>query len=489
MDLYVGYDERILDERSRDLTTFQTPFGAMRLVTLPMGWTNSVPIFHEDVTAILQPEIPKFTEPFVDDVPVKGPATRYELPGGGYETIPENPGIRRFVWEHIQDVNRVIQRMKYCGGTFSGKKTCLCRPEVTVVGHLVSYEGRKPTPDRVGVITRWGPCRDVSDVRSFLGIVGTFRVFIPNYAARAEPIQKLTRKSVPWEWGPEQEKAMADLKDAVKNAPVLKPLDVHSGAPVRLSVDTSYMAVGWYISQQDPQDKNKWHYIKFGSTSLNDTEANYSQPKRELYGIMRALKENEYTLIMARPLVVETDAKYVQGMLQNPGAAPNATINRWIENVRKFHFELSHVMGKTFPADGLSRRLPQPGDPPQREFEEFMDGDPPDPITYIKKYEGDEDPLDFEDFKDKIDTRGGYYQEIPHDIIHHLLFQGVEEDEDAFQEDCVYRSFLTKVEEMKRREVLSLPRDVLLNSASEKEDDAAPEVEDYPDSWRTNKAA
>ncbi|KAJ2921640.1 hypothetical protein H1R20_g15454, partial [Candolleomyces eurysporus] len=433
MDLYVGYDERILDELSRDLTTFQMPFGAMRLVTLPMGWTNSVPIFHEDVTAILQPEIPKFTEPFVDDVPVNGPATRYKLPGGGYEAIPENPGIRRLVWEHIQDINRVIQRMKYCGNTFSGKKTCLCRPEVTVVGHLVSYEGRKPTPDRVGVITRWGPCRDVSDVRSFLGIVGIFRVFIPNYAAQAEPIQKLTRKTVSWEWGPEQDKAMADLKDAVENAPVLKLLDVHSGAPVHLSVDTSYMAVGWYISQQDPQDKNKWHYIRFGSTSLNDMEANYSQPKRELYRIMRALKENEYTLIMVQPLVVEMDAKYVQGMLQNPGAAPNATINWWIENVRKFHFELSHVMGKTFPADGLSQRLPQPGDLPWREFEEFMDSDPPDPITYTKKYEEDEDPLDFEEFKDKIDTRGGYYQEIPHNIICSLLFKELKRTRTCFK--------------------------------------------------------
>jgi hypothetical protein len=42
----------------------------MRLVTLPMGWTNSVPIFHDDVTYILQPEIPHTTIPYIDDVPV-----------------------------------------------------------------------------------------------------------------------------------------------------------------------------------------------------------------------------------------------------------------------------------------------------------------------------------------------------------------------------------------------------------------------------------
>jgi len=68
LDLYVGYDEKVLVECSRDLTTFQMPFRALRLVTLPMGWTNSVPIFHDDVTYILRDEIPKYTLPYIDDV-------------------------------------------------------------------------------------------------------------------------------------------------------------------------------------------------------------------------------------------------------------------------------------------------------------------------------------------------------------------------------------------------------------------------------------
>jgi len=72
LDLYIGYNERVLAERSRDLTTFQTPFGALRLVTLPMGWTNSVPIFHDDVTYILHQEIPRYTLPYIDDVPIRG---------------------------------------------------------------------------------------------------------------------------------------------------------------------------------------------------------------------------------------------------------------------------------------------------------------------------------------------------------------------------------------------------------------------------------
>ena len=53
LDLFIRYNKRGLVETSRDLTTFQLPFGTLRLVTLPMGWTNSVPIFHDDVTYIL----------------------------------------------------------------------------------------------------------------------------------------------------------------------------------------------------------------------------------------------------------------------------------------------------------------------------------------------------------------------------------------------------------------------------------------------------
>jgi hypothetical protein len=43
-----------------------------------MGWMNSVPIFHDDVTFIMQAEIPRVTIPYIDDVPIKGPMTIYQ---------------------------------------------------------------------------------------------------------------------------------------------------------------------------------------------------------------------------------------------------------------------------------------------------------------------------------------------------------------------------------------------------------------------------
>ena len=111
LDLFVGYDHRTLDVASRDLTTIQSPISAVRLTCLPQGWTNTGAIFHEDVTFILQDKIPDVAWPFMDDCSIKGPATRYKTEDGGFESIPANSGICRFMWEHLQDVHCILHRL------------------------------------------------------------------------------------------------------------------------------------------------------------------------------------------------------------------------------------------------------------------------------------------------------------------------------------------------------------------------------------------
>ena len=364
LDLFVGYDEREIAESSRDLTTFQTPFGAHRLVTLPMGWTNSVPIFHEDVTYILQPEIPHLTLPYVDDVPVKGPKSEYKLADGSYETIPENPGIRRFVWEHFQGLNRIVTRMKYCGGTFSGKpgKLWLIALSFFVVGHWCTPEGRLPDRDRIEAVLNWIGCKDLSEVRAFLGTVGVARIFIKNYARRAHALQRLTKKDAPFEFGEEQIAAMEDLKQALIDSPALRAIDYETDAPVILAVDTSCIAVGFHLCQEFQGPPRRRYYNRFGSITLNDREARFSQPKLELYGLFRAFGSLRLYLIGVRNLLVEMDATAVRGMLRNPDIAPSAAENRWIMAILMFHFDLVHVPGASHMPDGLSRRNPQPGD-------------------------------------------------------------------------------------------------------------------------------
>ena len=80
-------------------------------------------------------------------------------------------------------------------------------------------------------------------------------------------------------------------------------------------------------------------------------------------------------LIGVRNLVVEMDAAYIKGMINNPDLQPNATINRWIAGILLFSFKLRHIPAADFRyTDGLSRRRAAEEDPPPDEsYEDWVD--------------------------------------------------------------------------------------------------------------------
>ena len=117
-----------------------------------MGWTNAVAIFHEDVTFILEPEIPHVAWPFIDDCSIKGPVSRYETGNSMYETLADNPGIRKFIWQHLSDVHRILHRLRCAGATVSAKKLFIAVPEVVILGHKCNYEGRVLDDSKIACI-------------------------------------------------------------------------------------------------------------------------------------------------------------------------------------------------------------------------------------------------------------------------------------------------------------------------------------------------
>lgn len=398
-DLFVAYDQRKIAEESRDLTTFHTPIGTLRLTSLPMGATNSVAILQGDVSFILRDEIPEVAAPFMDDVTVKGSRYRYEttsegwylpspmgnLPrdsqqaavlcrtqgdGSYYEVLQENRKIRRFIWEHLNDVNRVLHRIRGIGATFSGKKLEICAPSVIAVGHIVSYEGRQPEPIKIDKVLNWLPCKNVSEVRGFLGVCGVVRIWVQDFARKARPLVRLTKKDIEWEWGDSQLESMEILKEAVKTAPCLRPIDYHADdCPIVLAVDSSNIGVGWVLFQIGTDERR--YLNRYGSINWNDRESRYSQPKLEIYGVWRALRAMRLHVLGVKRLIIEVDASYIKGMLENPDIQPNAAINRWIVGIKLFQFELVHVPAtKHAGPDGMSRRIPVEGDEEEDEGEE-----------------------------------------------------------------------------------------------------------------------
>ena len=73
---------------------------------------------------------------------------------------------------------------------------------------------------------------------------------------RADPLYQLTHsKNQTFEWGPKQQEAMDDLKQALITAPALKPIDYEASRKIVLSVDSSLIGWGRILQQEDDTEQ------------------------------------------------------------------------------------------------------------------------------------------------------------------------------------------------------------------------------------------
>jgi hypothetical protein len=66
--------------------------------------------------------------------------------------------------------------------------------EVPFLGHVISSGGIVVDPSKVRDVLDWEPPKSVHQVRSFLGLAGYYRRFIPNFSKISKPITELLKK-------------------------------------------------------------------------------------------------------------------------------------------------------------------------------------------------------------------------------------------------------------------------------------------------------
>ncbi|KAL1938197.1 hypothetical protein VTO73DRAFT_11841 [Trametes versicolor] len=374
-DLFSGYDARTLHPRSRDLTTFQCMDDSARCTCLPQGAANAVVDFGRCTkhTLLDEPD----AAAFVDDCGIKGPTSRYNE-----EVLSDNPGIRRFVYEYATTFDRVFRRFELAGVTASGTKLVLAAPQVQIVGLVVSLEGWHLCHGVINKVLKWPYPSTLTEVRSFLGIAGVGRRWIKGFSLVAKPLTLLCRSSEDVFVLPRDARDAIDaLKDLVSSAPVLKAIDYDAARSIHppltppmdglvvVGVDSSIYGAGWVLYQYHGSVR---HPALFGSCTFTAPESRYSQPKIELYGVFRALKELR-TRIWGAHILVEVDAKFLQQMIREPDL-PNAPMTRWVSYIQLFDFTLQHVPAEKGKAqDALSRRPSAPDDSEESDGEAHLD--------------------------------------------------------------------------------------------------------------------
>jgi len=143
---------------------------------------------------------------------------------------------------------------------------------------VVGRDGVATDPEKVRAVRYWAVPVDLPGLQAFLGLVGYYRQYIPNFAGIAQPLNRLTAKGVRWQWTQAKQQAFNHLKDRLVEAPILAYPD-----PVReyiLDTDASNHNVGAVLPQvQDGRE-----------VVVSAPEKNYCTTRRELLAVVKAVK-------------------------------------------------------------------------------------------------------------------------------------------------------------------------------------------------------
>ena len=200
IDLSKGYWQISIPEEDIPKTAFVTPDESYEFLKMPFGMINSAATLKRAMKKLLCGL--ENVEFYWDDILVH---TR--------------------TWEeHIKALREFFRRLLAAGMTIRPTKCLFGVNTVDFLGHLLEDGLIGLHEDNVTKIRDAPRPTTKKQIRSFMGLAGYYRDFIPNFAALAAPLSDLTRKGQPnkVEWGEAQEKAYQSIKALLTKEPVLR---------------------------------------------------------------------------------------------------------------------------------------------------------------------------------------------------------------------------------------------------------------------------
>jgi len=251
--------------------------------------------------------------------------------------------------EHLVRLERLFQRLRTANLKLKPSKCLMLRRSVAFLGHVVSEKGIGTDPDKIDAVRDWPQPTNLHEVRSFLGLAGYYRRFVPAYAEHAAPLHRLSQKGIRFSWTEDCQKAFVKLKEALTISPILAmPTD---GEGFVVDTDASNDSIGAVLSQVQGGVER---VIAYASRTLSRTERNYCVTRRELLVIVYYAKKFRMYLL-GRHFLIRADHSALQWLRRTP--EPIGQQARWCEILEEFDFRIEHRARRSHGnADALSRQ-------------------------------------------------------------------------------------------------------------------------------------
>ena len=311
-------------------TTFRTRYGSFEWLVIPFGLSNGPAAFQRFMNNIFSDMLNVSIIVYLDDILIYSDD----------------------LTKHKDHVKEVLWRLR-ANGLYAAPGKCeFHKDTVEYLGFILSPDGLCMAEDKVKTILDWPELQRVKDVQSFLGFCNFYRRFIHGYSDIVIPLNRLTRKTSPWDFDKKCQDSFDKLKEEFTHAPVLTQWVPN--ATMVLETDASDYALAAILSVYTTD--SEIHPVTFHSHSFNSTELNYDTHDKELLAIFEAFKHwQQYLEGSGTPIDVVTDHKNLEYFSTTKLLTCRQA--RWSEYLSQFNFVIHFHPGKLrAKPDALTRR-------------------------------------------------------------------------------------------------------------------------------------
>ena len=329
LDLASGYWQVPLKEEDMAKTAFTTPGTANSLwefTVMPFGLCGAPASFQRLMEILLAGLNWESCLVYLDDIII----------------------FSRTFEEHLGRLESVLSRLRAGGLKLKVRKCTFCAPQVKYLGHVVSKDGLRPDESKVSAVQNFPIPQDLTQLRSFLGLIGYYRRFIQDFSMHAEPLYRLSKKNVPFVWGNEQEQAFSYMKKALTSSPVLQFPDF--SLPFFIQSDASDKGFGAVLGQMRNGSEV---VVAYASKAIGSSQVNWSTIEKEAFALVWSVKYFRHYLY-GRSFTIYTDHNPLKWLFTLK--SPEGRLARWTETLKAYDFKVDYRPGKCKAnADALSR--------------------------------------------------------------------------------------------------------------------------------------
>ena len=291
------------------MTAFYTPFGIYCYRSLPMGYAASQDIFTDRFGGA------------VDD------CIQARITEDCLITATDRPTF-------LRRLEKFFEKCKAAGIVLNTKKVQI-GPEVIFGGFKLNAEGYSLDPSLHDAIRRFPAPTNLTELRSFMGLINQTTTFTDKIAEMAYPLKALLKKKVEFVWTPAHQEAFEKARAELGN-PKQLAYYYHQRA-TRLYTDASRLnGLGFVLKQL--QEDHTWKVVQAASRFLTSAETCYAMVELELLAIAWAVGK-------ARPFLegirfeIMTDHKPLIPILNNYSLSdienkrlqcPKMKMNEWV---------------------------------------------------------------------------------------------------------------------------------------------------------------